>query len=58
MKVVAFNGSPKSNGNTAQAINMVAEELENAGIEVEVIQVGNKAIHGCTGCGKYRVNKD
>lgn len=58
MKVVAFNGSPKSHGNTAQAISMVAKELESAGIEVEVIHVGNKAIHGCIGCGMCRRNKD
>ena len=34
MKVIAFNGSPKSEGNTYQAIKMVAEELEKEGIEV------------------------
>jgi len=58
MKVVAFNGSPKSNGNTAQAIKMVAAELEKSGVEVEIIHVGNKAIHGCTGCGMCRKNND
>lgn len=50
MKVVAFNGSPKKEGNTYLAINMVAEELENEGIEVEIVHVGNKTIRGCLGC--------
>jgi len=50
MKVVAFNGSPKKEGNTYHAIKMVAEELEKEGIEVEIIHVGNKAIRGCLAC--------
>lgn len=50
MKVVAFNGSPRANGNTREAIGIMAEELEKAGIEVEVVQVGNKKIRGCLGC--------
>lgn len=50
MKIVAFNGSPKKEGNTYHAIKMVAEELEKEGLEVEVIHVGNKAIRGCLAC--------
>lgn len=50
MKVVGFNGSPNKKGNTACSLNMVFEELENAGIETEMIQVGKKKIQGCTAC--------
>lgn len=50
MKVVAFNGSPKKEGNTYHAIKMVAEELEKEGIEVEIIHVGNQTIRGCLAC--------
>ena len=50
MKVVAFNGSPKKEGNTFQGIMMVAEELKKEGIEVEIIHVGNKNIRGCLAC--------
>lgn len=50
MKVVAFNGSPKKEGNTYHALKMVADELEKEGIEVEIIHVGNKAIRGCLAC--------
>ncbi len=50
MKVVGFNGSPNKKGNTACSLNMVFEELKNAGIETEMIQVGKKKIQGCTAC--------
>lgn len=52
MKVVAFNGSPRKEGNTASLIKYVLAELEKEGIETEVMQVGGKKIHGCTACGK------
>jgi multimeric flavodoxin WrbA len=37
MKVVAFNGSPRANGNTAQSIKFVFEELEKEGIQQMMI---------------------
>ena len=52
MKVIAINGSPRKDGNTAFALQTVSRELENAGIEVEIIQVGHKQIRGCLACGK------
>lgn len=52
MKVIAFNGSPHTNGNTAEAIKVVLQELEKEGIETEVIQIGGKKIYGCLGCRK------
>jgi multimeric flavodoxin WrbA len=58
MKVVAFNGSPRKEGNTAFLIKHVLEELEKEGIETETVQVGGKSIHGCTACGKCFENKD
>jgi len=58
MKVVAFNGSPKKDGNTSLAIEMVASELKKEGIEVEVIHVGNKLIQGCIACNACVKNKD
>lgn len=51
MKVVAFNGSPNAAGNTFHGIQMVAEQLNNAGIEVEIIHVGKQSIRGCVACG-------
>ncbi len=58
MKVVAFNGSPKPEGNTYHAIKMVINELEKEGIETELVHVGNKSIRGCIACGKCKINKD
>ena len=52
MKVTAFNGSPKKEGNTYLAINVVAEELVREGIDVEIIHVGNKSLQGCLACNK------
>lgn len=50
MKVVAVNGSPRKNGNTAAMINAVFRELEAEGIETELIQIGGEMVRGCTGC--------
>lgn len=54
MKVVAFNGSPKREGNTKILIDTVFSELQKEGIETEMIQLGNKIVHGCTACGKCK----
>jgi multimeric flavodoxin WrbA len=51
MKVVAFNGSPRKDGNTAILIRRVLKELEAEGIETEFIQLGGQQIHGCMACG-------
>ncbi|MGE5507598.1 MAG: flavodoxin family protein [Chitinophagales bacterium] len=58
MKVVAFNGSPRPNGNTAQSLRIVLEELARAGIETEFVQVGGRGLHGCLACGKCKENRD
>lgn len=50
MKVIAFNGSPRKDGNTSHALTVVGEALKEEGIEFELIHVGNKAIRGCTAC--------
>jgi multimeric flavodoxin WrbA len=58
MKVVAFNGSPRANGNTAQSIRIVLAELEKEGIETEVVQLGGQKVFGCLACGKCWETKD
>lgn len=52
MKVVAFNGSPRTDGNTVLLIKTVLDELEKEGIKTELVQVGGRKIHGCTACMK------
>ena len=51
MKVLLITGSPKTTGNTAFALNQMAEVFAEQGIETELIQVGNQAIRGCVACG-------
>lgn len=52
MKVLLINGSPHANGCTFTALNIVAEELQKNGIEIEIVHIGNKDIRGCIACGK------
>ncbi len=58
MKVVAFNGSPRKEGNTAQLIAMVAEPLEKAGIEVETVSLCGRPLRGCQACYACAKKKD
>lgn len=58
MKVIAINGSPRKNGNTIQALKIMADELEGQGIEVEIIQIGHLNIRGCIGCGYCRTSEE
>ena len=50
MKVVAFNGSPRQDGNTALLLRKVLAPVARSGIDTELVQVGGHAVHGCTAC--------
>ncbi len=50
MKVVAFNGSARKDGNTTMLVNYVFAELEKEGIETELVQLAGKHPHGCIAC--------
>ncbi len=58
MKVAAFNGSPRKEGNTFHAIKIAADELAKQGIETEIIHVGNQLVQGCMACGGCAKNKN
>jgi len=58
MKVVAFNGSARRDGNTAILVRRVLEELEREGIETELVQLAGERIRGCTACRGCVANKD
>jgi multimeric flavodoxin WrbA len=58
MKVIGFNGSPRKDGNTAILIGCLFHELEDEGIETELVQLSEKEIHGCIACYKCFENKD
>jgi len=58
MKVVAFNGSARKNGNTAMMINYMFEELTKEGIETEMVQLCGEHPHGCIACYQCFKKKD
>jgi multimeric flavodoxin WrbA len=58
MKVVAFNGSSRKDGNTAILLNLVLEELKKEDIETELIQLAGENLSGCIACYRCAENKD
>ncbi len=58
MKVIAFNGSARKDGNTSILVNTVFNELKKEGITTEIVSLAGKKIHGCTACGKCFENQD
>ena len=58
MKVVAFNGSPRKEGNTEHLLQHVLTTIKGEGISTELIQIGGKKVHGCTACGKCFESRD
>ena len=58
MKVVAFNGSARKDGNTAVLLNSVLDVLKTQNIETELVQLAGQNIHGCRACYKCVENKD
>lgn len=51
-----INGSPNAKGCTYTALTEVEKTLKEAGIETEIIHVGNKDIRGCIGCRKCKTS--
>lgn len=58
IKVVAFNGSARKDGNTADLLNLVLGELQSENIGTELVQLGGKHIRGCIACFKCFEKKD
>ena len=58
MKVIAFNGSARKDGNTATLIKSALAVLEQEGVETEFIQLAGQRIRGCTACYGCVKNKD
>lgn len=58
MKVVAFNGSPRGEGNTFHLIQRVFDELHKVKIQTECVHIGSKPLQGCTACVKCKDNRD
>ena len=54
MKVLAINGSPRADGNTATALRLVIHALENEGVATELVTIGQKVLRGCLACYQCR----
>lgn len=50
MKVVAFNGSARKNGNTTQLLNIVLDEIKAQGGETELVELAGINLSGCKAC--------
>ena len=58
LKVVALNGSARKSGNAAILLRTVLKELEDEGIETELIEMSGARIHGCLACRECSKRKD
>ena len=58
MKVIAFNGSPRKNGNTFLALEDALAEIRKEGMETELVQMGCEDVAGCKACGACGRNED
>jgi multimeric flavodoxin WrbA len=58
MKVVAFNGSARKDGNTALLLNTVLDELKKEGIGTELVPLAGRPLQGCIACYKCFENKN
>ncbi len=58
MNVLAVNGSPRPEGNTARLLRAVCDVLDGEGIATETFQLGGQAVRGCTGCYRCAENRD
>jgi multimeric flavodoxin WrbA len=58
LKVIAFNGSGRRDGNTALLIRHVLHVLEAEEIDTELIQLAGENIHGCDACRTCYLTKN
>jgi multimeric flavodoxin WrbA len=58
MKVIAFNGSPRKNGNTNRALEVVLQEIAKEGIDTELVQMGCEDLAPCQACNVCVQKKD
>ena len=58
MKVVAFNGSARKNGNTTNLLNIVLDEIRAQGGETELVEMAGLNLSGCRACYKCFETKD
>lgn len=52
MEILTLLGSPRKRGNTAKALGWLESDLKGRGNQVERINIVDKRVNGCLGCGK------
>jgi multimeric flavodoxin WrbA len=50
MNILALQGSPRKKGNTSYFLNIILEEIRNAGIDTKTVHVVDKNIKPCISC--------
>ncbi len=58
MKVLLFNGSPRTSGNSFKALEVIKQTFVEENIDAEIIQIGKLDLKGCMGCGACFKTKD
>lgn len=58
MKVVAFSGSARKDGNTAILVREIFQKLVQQGLETELVQLAGIEIKACLACYRCFENKD
>jgi multimeric flavodoxin WrbA len=58
MKVVAFSGSGRKDGNTALLVREVFQKLEQEGFETEMVQLSGLKLKACVACYRCSENKN
>jgi multimeric flavodoxin WrbA len=58
LKITAFNGSARKDGNTAILLNAALAELKSGGFETELVQLAGRPLRGCAACNGCFKNKD
>ena len=49
-KIIAINGSPRADGNTAHMLRTVLDVCQKAGHEIVFYQAGGRTVRGCQAC--------
>ena len=58
MKVVAFSGSARKDGNTVLLVREVFQKLEQEGFETELVQLSGMKLKACVACYRCVENKN
>lgn len=58
MYVLAINGSPQRNGNTARLLEHVLAPISHAGVETEILHLADHPVSPCRGCRACGRNKN